>query len=84
MEDHFLKGFEYREKAGPNMVLFTTEGDFGKLQIIRIPENAFQFPLTLLLCLLDHEMVHVCQKRCEPFVLDKNEREGKAYDEMLF
>ena len=84
MQDDFLKGFEYREKADPSMVLFTTEGDFGKQQIIRIPENAFQFPLPLMLSLLAHEMVHVRQKTREPFVLDKNEREWQAYYEMLF
>ena len=84
MDDHFLQGFEYREKADPSMVLFTTEGDFGKQQIIRIPENAFQFPLPLMLCLLAHEIVHVRQKTRKPFVIDKNEREWQAYYEMLF
>ena len=84
MQDDFLEGFEYREKADPSMILFTTEGDFGKQQIIRIPENAFQFPLPLMLSLLAHEMVHVRQKTHEPFVLDKNEREWQAYYEMLF
>ena len=84
MQDDFLQGFEYRDKADPSMVLFTTEGDFGKQQIIRIPENAFQFPLPLMLSLLAHEMVHVRQKTREPFVLDKNEREWQAYYEMLF
>ena len=84
MDDHFLQGFEYREKADPSMVLFTTEGDFGKQQIIRIPENAFQFPLPLMLCLLAHEIVHVRQKTRKPFILDKNEREWQAYYEMLF
>ena len=84
MQDDFLRGFEFREKADPSMVLFTTEGDFGKQQVIRIPENAFQFPLPLMLCLLAHEMVHVRQKTREPFVLDKNEREWQAYYEMLF
>ena len=84
MQDDFLEGFEYREKADSSMVLFTTEGDFGKQQIIRIPENAFQFPLPLMLSLLAHEMLHVRQKTREPFVLDKNEREWQAYYEMLF
>ena len=84
MQDDFLEGFEFRERADPSMVLFTTEGDFGKQQIIRIPENAFQFSLPLMLSLLAHEMVHVRQKTREPFVLDKNEREWQAYYEMLF
>lgn len=84
MQDHYLKGFEFREKAEPTMIVLTTEGDFGKQQIIRIPENAFQFPLPLMICLIAHEMVHVRQKTRQPFVMDKNEREWQAYYEMLF
>jgi hypothetical protein len=84
MQDHYLKGFELREKAEPTMIVLTTEGDFGKQQIIRIPENTFQFPLPLMICLIAHEMVHVRQKTRQPFVMDKNEREWQAYYEMLF
>lgn len=83
LDDHYLKGFEFREKAA-GLIVLTTEGDFGKQQIIRIPENAFQFPLPLMICLMAHEMVHVRQKTRQPYVMDKNEREWQAYYEMLF
>lgn len=79
-----LKGFEFREKAKPDFILMTTEGDFGEPQIIRIPENTFEFPLELMLILIAHEMVHVNQKAIQPYVLDKNEREWQAYYEMNF
>ena len=79
-----LKRFEFREKAKPDFILMTTEGDFGQPQIIRIPENTFEFPLELMLVLITHEMVHVNQKAQKPFVLDKNEREWQAYYEMNF
>ena len=84
IDDSQLKGFEYREKAAPSYVLMTTEGDFGKPQIIRIPENCFEFPIPLILSLLSHEMVHVRQRTRVPYVMDKNEREWQAYYEMLF
>lgn len=84
LEDEYLAGFEFREKANPDFILMTTEGDFGQPQIIRIPENTFEFPLPLMLSLLAHEMVHVRQKTREPYVLDKNEREWQAYCQMLF
>ena len=79
-----LKGIAFREIAKPDFVLFTTEGDFGTPQTIRIPENTFEFPLELMLTLLAHELVHVAQKTIKPYVLDKNEREWQAYCEMLF
>ena len=79
-----LKGFTFREVAKPEFVLFTTEGNFGEPQTIRIPENTFEFPIELMLTLLAHELVHVGQKTIKPFVLDKNEREWQAYCEMLF
>jgi hypothetical protein len=79
-----LKGFELREKAEPKFVLMTTEGNFGEPQIIKIPENTFQFDLVLMLNLLAHEMVHVEQKSFIDKYLDKNEREWQAYYEMLF
>jgi hypothetical protein len=79
-----LKGFEFRESAKPEFILMTTEGEFGKPQIIRIPENTFEFQLPLMLTLLAHEMVHVNQKAVKPYVLDKNEREWQAYYEMNF
>ncbi|WP_395043361.1 hypothetical protein [Flavobacterium sp.] len=84
LEDHNLKGFEFREKAEPSMIVMTTEGDFGQQQIIRIPENTFEFPLPLMISLISHEMVHIRQKTRQPYVLDKNEREWQAYYEMLF
>ena len=79
-----FKGFELREIAKPNYILMTTEGTFGQPQIIRIPENTFEFPLPLMLTLLAHEMVHVGQKTLENKVNDKNEREWQAYYEMIF
>jgi hypothetical protein len=79
-----LKGFELREKAKPEYILMTTEGTFGQPQIIRIPENTFEFPLELMLTLIAHEMVHVGQKTIENKVDDKNEREWQAYYEMIF
>lgn len=81
--DNF-KGFELREKANANLIVMTTEGVFGEKQIIRIPENTFEFEFVLMLNLLVHEMVHVAQKQTNYFVHDKNEREWQAYYEMLF
>lgn len=82
---HFnFEGFELREKANPDYILMTTEGTFGKKQIIRIPENTFEFPLVLMLNLLAHEMVHVAQKVIVNQYPDRNEREWQAYYEMLF
>lgn len=79
-----FEGFELREKAKVEFILFTTEGNFGEKQIIRIPENVFEFSLELIITLLVHEMVHVSQKATDNLVLDKNEREWQAYYEMLF
>ncbi len=79
-----FKGFELREKAKPEFILMTTEGALGEPQIIRIPENTFEYPLHLMLNLILHEMIHVAQKTSENTILDKNEREWQAYYEMLF
>jgi hypothetical protein len=79
-----FKGFELREKAKPEFILMTTEGALGEPQIIRIPENTFEYPLPLMLNLLLHEMIHVAQKTPENTIHDKNEREWQAYYEMLF
>jgi hypothetical protein len=79
-----FKGFELREKAKAEYILMTTEGTFGLPQIIRIPENTFEFEFILMLNLIAHEMVHVGQKVTEQFVDDRNEREWQAYYEMLF
>jgi hypothetical protein len=79
-----LKGFELREKAKADYILMTTEGTFGQQQIIRIPENTFEFELVLMLNLIAHEMIHVAQKVDGNFVEDRNEREWQAYYEMLF
>jgi hypothetical protein len=79
-----FKGFELRERAKPEYILMTTEGTFGLPQIIRIPENAFEFEFKLILNLLAHEMVHVIQKTPGYIVMDKNEREWQAYYEILF
>ena len=79
-----LKGFELREKAKPDYILMTAEGNFGEKQIIRIPENTFQFELILMLNLIAHEMIHVEQKSHLNKFPDRNEREWQAYYEMLF
>lgn len=79
-----FKGFELREKAKPDFILMTTEGTFGEQQIIKIPENTFEFPIELMLTLIAHEMVHVHQKAKGFEVNDKNEREWQAYYEMIF
>jgi hypothetical protein len=79
-----LKGFELREKAKVDYILMTTEGTFGQQQIIRIPENTFEFELVLMLNLIAHEMIHVAQKMEGNFVEDRNEREWQAYYEILF
>ncbi|AMO20229.1 hypothetical protein B0A78_02745 [Flavobacterium columnare NBRC 100251 = ATCC 23463] len=77
-------GFELREKAAPKFILMTTEGEFGKPQKIRIPENTFEFEFKLMLNLITHEMIHVGQKAPHNLVWDKNEREWQAYYEMIF
>ena len=79
-----FSGFELREAAKPDFILMTTEGVFGEKQIIRIPENTFEFPLELMLTLLAHEMVHVGQKQTGFIVKAKNEREWQAYYEMIY
>lgn len=84
IETSNLKGIELREIAKPEFILMTTEGNFGEPQVIKLPENTFEFPLPLMLSLLKHEMVHVRQKTVKPFVEDKNEREWQAYYEMNF
>ena len=84
LENPNLKGFELREKAKPDYVLMTTEGEIGNPQIIRIPENTFEFEFILMLNLIAHEMVHVIQKSSKDCPQDRNEREWQAYYEMLF
>lgn len=79
-----LKGFELRERADPSMIVLTTEGEIGQPQIIRIPENVFEYEFVFILNLLAHEMVHVIQKSPNVKMEDKNEREWQAYYEMLF
>lgn len=84
LKDENFLGFEFREPAKPEYILMTTEGEIGQPQIIRIPENTFEFPLDLMLNLLAHEMVHVGQKAKGVEIQDRNEREWQAYREMLF
>lgn len=84
IHDENFAGFEFREAAKPEYILMTTEGIPGEKQIIRIPENTFEFPLVLMLNLLAHEMVHVWQKSKGVEIEDRNEREWQAYREMLF
>jgi hypothetical protein len=77
-------GIVFREPAKPDFVLFTAEGVIGEKQVIRIPENAFDFSLDLIVNLLAHEMVHVIQKSALYKIEDRNEREWQAYYEMCF
>mgnify|MGYP003539032015 CR=1 FL=1 len=84
IDDSNFAGFAFREPAKPAFILMTTEGVIGQPQIIRIPENTFEYPLVLMLNLLAHEMMHVKQKSPEIAMQDKNEREWQAYYEMLF
>ena len=79
LEHPNFAGFEFREAAKPDFILMTAEGEIGGKQIIRIPENTFEFPLVLMLNLLAHEMMHVKQKAPEVAMQDKNEREWQAY-----
>jgi hypothetical protein len=84
LKDDNFKGFVFREAAKPEYILLTTEGEIGDLQVIRTPENLFEFPLEMVLNLLAHEMVHVGQKAKGVEIQDRNEREWQAYREMLF
>lgn len=67
-------------------LVVTTEGDFGKdlLQIVRVPENLFEFPMEMVVNMLAHEMLHINQKTGDEPVTDKNEREFQAYYEGVF
>ena len=49
LEHPNFAGFEFREAAKPDFILMTAEGEIGGKQIIRIPENTFEFPLVLML-----------------------------------
>lgn len=84
IEHSNFKCFEIGERATNNFFLMTTEGVMGAPQIIKIPENTYDFPINMVLSLLAHEMIHVGQKTKENLILDKNEREWQAYYEMLF
>lgn len=79
-----LETLRFRDDDNPKLIVITTEGDFGVPQIINLPKNILDIPLSLTLNLLAHEMLHVKQKAITPFVSDKNEREWQAYFEMLF
>ncbi len=70
----------------PKRLVLTTEGDFGKAkpQIIRVPENLFEFPMEMVVNMLAHETYHVAQKTADNPLLDKNEREFQAYYEGVF
>ncbi|WP_396211345.1 hypothetical protein [Flavobacterium sp.] len=63
LENPNQEGIELREVAKPDFILMTTEGNFGESQILRLPENTFEFPLPLMLCMMTHEMVHAIQKK---------------------
>ncbi len=67
-------------------LVVTTEGDFGKdlKQIVRIPENLFEFPMEMVVNMLAHEMLHIHQKTGDEIINDKNEREFQAYFEGVF
>ena len=84
LEQENFSHFELTEKAEPSFILLTTNGVIGSKQAVKLPANAFEFPLFLMLNLLAHEMLHVKQKSEKYKVEDKNEREFQAYYENLF
>lgn len=84
LEQENFSHFELTERAEPSFILMTTNGIIGSKQVIKLPANAFEFPLFLMLNLLAHEMLHVKQKSEKDKVEDKNEREFQAYSENLF
>lgn len=84
LEQENFSHFELTEKAEPSFILLTTNGIIGSKQVVKLPTNAFEFPLFLMLNLLAHEMLHVKQKSEKYKVEDKNEREFQAYYENLF
>lgn len=84
LEQENFSHFELTEKAEPSFILLTTNGTIGSKQVVKLPANAFEFPLFLMLNLLAHEMLHVKQKSEKYKVEDKNEREFQAYYENLF
>lgn len=84
LEQENFSHFELTEKAEPSFILLTTNGVIGSKQVVKLPTNAFEFPLFLMLNLLAHEMLHVKQKSEKCKVEDKNEREFQAYYENLF
>lgn len=63
LENPNQKGIELREVTKPDFILMTIEGNFGESQILRLPENTFEFPLPLMLCMMTNEMVHAIQKK---------------------
>jgi hypothetical protein len=67
-------------------LVVTTEGHFGKdlKQIVRVPENLFDFPMEMVVNMLAHEMLHIYQKTGDEIIVDKNEREFQAYYEGVF
>ncbi len=67
-------------------LVVTTEGDFGEnlKQIVRVPQNLFEFPMEMVVNMLAHEMLHIQQKTGNELVMDKNEREFQAYYEGVF
>lgn len=84
LDSDSIGGFRFRNDDNPKLIVITTEGEFGESQIINLPKNILEIPLTLTINLLAHEMLHVKQKTLTPYVLDKNEREWQAYYENLF
>lgn len=67
-------------------LVVTTEGDLGKdlVQIVRVPENLFEFPMEMVVHMLAHEIYHINQKTGNEPVTNKNEREFQAYFEGVF
>lgn len=77
-------GILLRERAEPNFILFTAEGEIGNPIYIRIPENVFEYKFELIINLLAHEMMHVIQKSKLYSIQVREEREWQAYYEMCF
>ncbi|WP_419869251.1 hypothetical protein [Chryseobacterium sp. CT-SW4] len=84
LEHENFAGFGFRPELSPDSMLLTAEGELGGPQRVMIPQNLFDFDLSLVLNMIAHEMLHVRQKAPGHIIEDKNEREFQAYYEMLF
>jgi hypothetical protein len=73
-------GFLFRS-SDPKKLILTTEGNIGidEKQVIRVPENIFDFPLSYTVHLLFHEFIHIQQRARPDFSASRAVREFEAY-----